>query len=185
MAWDPYSRAKDATYGAYIENYDPKAVESFRERGRGEPFLNALSNHSVVDRVGIANFLLEQGMDATAVSYDDRINGLHVLFGVREHDFDLEAPLLERILKEGADINLRSPRFGRPLQMLCKMPASDSELAPFFDVFFSRPDIDLELLVRRDPPYTQRDVLLGIPDTLPEFYPRAQKYLSEHPQKMS
>lgn len=185
MTWDPYSRAYSGSYEEYVENYDPRVVDDYRARGRGEPLLRSISNPSPVDRVGIASFLLDQGMDASVVESGDRTNALHVLLGVRSHDFKLEAPLLERILDGGADINLRSPRFGRPLEMLCRLPVGDADAEPFYEVFFSRPDIRLDLLVRREPPFSQRDILMGVTPELVNLHSHAEAYLAAHAEVVS
>ncbi|MFD2675398.1 hypothetical protein, partial [Gulosibacter bifidus] len=61
--------------------------------------------------------MLDNGVPASYVPPDplSRYNALHILFAQREHDYELEAPLLRRLLAEGADINGYAPRIGTPL----------------------------------------------------------------------
>lgn len=181
-AWDPYVAASMGGYEEYVKNYDQEIIDGFRAKGRGEPLLQALGNHSAVDRVKISNFLLDRGADASARAKGEKVNALHVLFGVRNHDFTLEAPLLGRILRGGADVNFYSPRFGRPLEMLWKLPADDDDMRPFYEVFFSDPNIDLDLLIREGRPYTQRDLLRGVSPRLRHMHECAQSYLEAHPE---
>lgn len=182
MFWGLYMGAQTGTYEDYVKNYDHAAVEEFRADGQGEPLLKAIGNHSTVDRVRIANFLLDRGADAAAVSPGDNVNALHILFSPGSHDFDLEAPLLKRLLEGGADVDLCSARFARPLRMLIMMPAKGSKLEPFLDVFFARADIDLSLPIKKDSPYTQRDFLQGVSPKSTERYAYAQAYLEAHPE---
>lgn len=182
MLWSLYMGAQTGTFEEYAKGYDQATVEECRASGHGEPLLKALGNHSVVDRVKISNFLLDRGADASAPAKGDNVNALHVLFGVRNHDFTLEAPLLERILEGGADVNLCSPRFARPLWMLMMMPVKGWKLEPFLDVFFGRADMDLSLPIEKDSPYTQREFLEGVSPKSTERYVYAQAYLEAHPE---
>ncbi|RRR17540.1 hypothetical protein DS079_14415 [Brachybacterium paraconglomeratum] len=101
---------------------------------------------------------------------DDNINVLHVLFSgsFREHNFRAEAKVLKRLLDGGADINLRSPRFGLPLEALDSMAASDEHLKPFYDVVFARPDIDMSIIVNKVTGFSLGEKLVRSPrDVLP------------------
>ena len=52
--------------------------------------------------------------------------------------------MLERLLGGGADPNLAAPKFGTALQMVAAfINADEDELAPVYDVFFSREGLDL------------------------------------------
>lgn len=180
MEWNPYYAASDDSYEEFMEHYVRELTIDFRRSGGGTPLMGALRNKNPQDKVRIANLLLDDGADASLVAEgSDQINVLHVLFGLRwkYHDFQLEAPLLARLLEGGADINLKSPRFGVPMEMLASMGASDEELAPFYDVVFSRPDIDFDVVINEVGPYTLGDRLLssGRPD-LPK---RARAYLDK------
>ena len=112
---------------------------------------------------------------SSVVSEGDNINVLHVLFSglADEHDFELEAPLLRRLLDGGADINLRSPRFGYPLEALSWMAATDDDLQPFYDVVFARPDIDMSAIINKHGS-TLGELLIST--TRPDMTRRAEEY---------
>ena len=101
---------------------------------------------------------------------DNNINVLHVLFfgSFRELNFLAEANVLKRLLDGGADINLRSPRFGLPLEALDSMAPSDEHLNPFYDVVFARPDIDMSIIVNKVTGFSLGEKLVRSPrDVLP------------------
>lgn len=104
----------------------------------------ALRNTDLNARIAIANRLIDDGAD-TGAQTGDHVNALHVLLSATEHDFDREPALLQRLLDGGADVNLCSgQRWGTPVQALSRMIAfSDNTLAPFYDVLFSRPELDV------------------------------------------
>ena len=98
----------------------------------------ALSHSDHVQRVALANRLLDDGADVR------RGHPLHRLLGRNSHNFDAEAPLLARMLDAGADVNEVDPKFGTPLETLAgKGKFSDVALTPFYDVLLARPDLDL------------------------------------------
>ncbi|WP_127821406.1 hypothetical protein [Rathayibacter rathayi] len=104
--------------------------------------------------MAIANRLLDDGADPSLVSTDgDRVNVLHVLWGrARDRDPEAEAALIARLLDGGADINLRSPRFGLPLTMLLTNISAKPEYlrAAFAAVTaHSRPDLTAHVDRRR------------------------------------
>jgi hypothetical protein len=104
----------------------------------------AVANTDPGARTAIANRLLDDGADAAAVIDQDQYNVLHILFGHVKHDVEPEARLLERLLERGADVNWVSPRWGTPIQTLAStLKFSDETFAPFYDVLFARPDLDL------------------------------------------
>lgn len=144
--------------------------------------LGAVSNRDPRERAQIVELLLNDGADVSYVSAGDKINVLHVLLGnsLKQVDVKYDAPLLRRLIDAGADVNLRSPRFGRPIELLRRLPLSDEESFQLADAFFSSPDIDLDALVRRDPDYSVRDVIERLPDQLPKFKDRAMRYVREH-----
>src|SRR5690349_2352237 len=78
----------------------------------------ALGNNDPASRVAIAEALLDDGADATTLSGAERYTVLHILFGRLTHDFELEAPLLKRLLDAGADVNAVAADVGTPLQTL-------------------------------------------------------------------
>lgn len=152
----PLGQAKLGTFEDFLKVYQGGGVDPT------SLLLSAISNHSVPDRIAIAEKLLEDGADASVVEGEDRVNCLHVLFGGprEDHDFEAEAVLLRRLLEGGADINLWSPRFGYPLQVLVGVPISDEKLVPWYDVIFSRPELDLDVKIMKGKDYTLRDLLL-------------------------
>jgi hypothetical protein len=114
--------------------------------GDGRTLLTlALANTDPVARVAIANRLLDDGADASVRVGPERFTTPHLLLGHTSHEADAEAPLLKRLLDGGADVNAEVPgRWGTPLRTLARQAKfSDAELAPFYDVLFARPDLDL------------------------------------------
>ncbi len=81
-------------------------------------------------------------MPAAALSGAEGPTTLHVLLGRGKHDFPGEAPLLERLLYGGADVNRAVDGFGTPLHTAARQFAfTDAAFALFYDVLFARPDL--------------------------------------------
>jgi hypothetical protein len=120
-----------ACYEPAFVNYDGFASGTLLTLG--------LANDDPASRVAIASRLLDDGADVTIG------HPLHVLVGQNTHDFVSEAILLERMLDAGADVNEVMPNDNAtPLEAAAsKFKFSDRDLTPFYDVFLSRPDIDL------------------------------------------
>ena len=169
--------AKRSTLKEFLEEVRARGPVDWSDPLWAGTLSGAIANKSPEDRVAIANFVLDQGVDPSVVDDGDRTNILHELFvgGERGHDFELEAPLLERLLDGGADINLRSPRFGVPLEALSSMGASDEKLQPFYDVVFARPDIDMSMVIN-DHNSTLGDLLTST--TRPDMTRRATEYIA-------
>ncbi|WP_426245469.1 hypothetical protein [Nocardioides sp. LHG3406-4] len=132
-----HGAAARGSYDEFEAVYDPsEAKKDFS----GASLLGlALGNGDPAARVAIANRLLDDGADVMA--HGDE---LHVLLGATAHDFEAEPALLRRMLDAGADVNRVVPRFGTPLETLADVfKFSDATLAPFYDVLFDRPDLDL------------------------------------------
>lgn len=127
----------------FLEDYEP-ALATWADEDGSTLLMRALRNADPASRVAIATRLLDDGAEAGAAT-DGHVNALHVLLSATAHDFLAEAPLLGRLLDEGADINADTgDRWGRPLQTLSRtMKFSDESLAPFYDVLFARPDLDV------------------------------------------
>lgn len=101
----------------------------------------AVHNKDFGARTGIAERLLDDGADATAVHKNAGILQHLLSYGV--HDFPAEVPLLQRLLAEGADVNRVDPKNGTPLEALAaQFKFSDEQLAPFYDVLLAHPDLD-------------------------------------------
>jgi hypothetical protein len=180
MKWNPKYSAKHDTYAQFMRQYDRRLAVEYRGSGT-TALLGALANRNPADRVRIAYQLLDDGIDAATISTRDGINALHVLFsGRKRHDFPAEAPLLERILEGGADLNLRSPRFGVPLEELSRMNASDFDLVPFYEVVFGRPDLDLGVVISPHTGATLRGLLAELPSERADLQRRAADYDVTH-----
>lgn len=163
MVWNPWMRAKRDSFEEFVAQYDREKALTYRRSDGGTALMGAMANKDPLSRVRIANLLLDDGADASVVGASDNINVLHVLFGrSQEHEVEAEAVLVERLLDGGADINLQSPRFGCPVECLANMAASDDELAPFYEVVFSRPDLDLDAVVNAARGVRLRDYLVGM-----------------------
>ncbi|NQX12103.1 hypothetical protein HQQ80_10745 [Microbacteriaceae bacterium VKM Ac-2855] len=135
--------------------YDPVTMHNYVKDGIGGFLSKAMANEDPVARLAIANRLLDDGADPSLVSTDgDRVNVLHVLWGRdRDRDPEPEAALIARLLDGGADINLRSPRFGLPLTMLSqKIVATPEYLPAVFAAItaHSRPDLTAHIDNRRE-----------------------------------
>ncbi|GGO57470.1 hypothetical protein GCM10012287_53430 [Streptomyces daqingensis] len=133
--------ARRGTYEEFLSRYEPGAARAADSTGR--TLLHAaLANGDLHARVAIAVRLLDDGADAAALSGAEGFTTLHVLLGRGKHDFPGEAPLLERLLDGGADVNRAVERFGTPLHTAARQFAfTDAALAPFYDVLFARPDL--------------------------------------------
>jgi len=137
--------AMSGTYEQFTEVYEPEQATSWVNPS-GQTLLHlALSHGKPEERVAISNRLLDDGADPSTLALDEGVTTLHALFGHNSHDFAAEAPLLRRLLDGGADINaVAGDRWGTPIQTLAaKGKYSDKQLAPFYDVIFARPDLDL------------------------------------------
>lgn len=144
----------------------------------------ALGNKDLTARVEIVNWMLDNGADPAQVDADEKINALHAMFEEREHDFVGEAKLLQRLLDGGADINLKAPKWSVPIQaMLENYKLTDDVSTPFYDVIFSYPGIDWEVIVRKafgEPASLERSVELAA-KRRPELYRRMRNYMENGP----
>ena len=143
MAYPRVYFSATASEAEFLADYDPSLARWAGEDG-STLLMRALRNSDPASRVAIATRLLDDGADAGAAT-EGHVNALHVLLSATAHDFTAEAPLLARLLDEGADINADSgSRWGTPLQTLSRtLKFSDESLAPFYDILFARPDLDV------------------------------------------
>jgi hypothetical protein len=127
----------------FLADYEP-SLATWADEDGSTLLMRALRNGDPASRVAIATRLLDDGADAGAAT-KSQVNALHVLLSATAHDFIAEAPLLTRLLEGGADINADSgSRWGTPLQTLSRtLKFSDEALAPFYDVLFARPELDV------------------------------------------
>jgi hypothetical protein len=129
----------------FLAQYEPDQATSWVSI-TGQTLLHlALGNGDPGARVAIANRLLDDGADPTVTIAPEHYTTVHVLLGQNAHDAPAEAPLLERLLDAGVDVNAVAGRGrGTALQTLTATGKySDADLAPFYDVLFARPDLDL------------------------------------------
>jgi len=151
----PIHLAKYGTYKEFCLVYDPVTMPFDPEAGVVGLLGQAVANKDPRERLAIANRLLDDGADPSLVSTSgDRVNVLHVLWGrERDRDAEAEAVLIARLLDGGADINLRSPRFGLSLASLATgiSPSPEYLRAAFRAVTeHSRPDLTAHVDQKRD-----------------------------------
>ena len=175
----PGSAAKRGTLEEFLTSVEGNPEKDWRS------FLFwALHNKDLTARVGIVDWMLDHGADPARVDSEEKINALHVMFEEREHDFVEEARLLQRFLDGGADINLKAPKWNVPIQTIIdEMIAPDAEVAPLYDVLFSYPGIDWDVIVGKafgEPVSLRRSVELSAKQR-PELYRRMCDYLENGP----
>ena len=144
----------------------------------------ALGNSNLASRLEIANWMLDHGADPAQIDPRGKINALHVLLTQREHDYPGEGKLLQRLLDGGADINLKAPKWNVPIYTLWENSlVPDEELSPFYDVLFSHPGIDWDVIVRKmfNVPTSLRDHVDHVAETCPELHRRMHSYLENGP----
>lgn len=129
--------AKNGSLEEFLHVYEAKVDDPT------DLLVRALTNKQPAARVAIADRLLDDGADAGIIQGGN--STVNVLFGQRKHDVPLEAPLLQRLLDLGADVNHASRLGDEPLiQLLNHVSLRDPEMAPFYDVMFARTDLDLD-----------------------------------------
>ncbi|HEY9330936.1 MAG TPA: hypothetical protein VIS09_22290 [Streptomyces sp.] len=135
--------AQTDSLDAFLDAYDPSQANA-EVKGRSV-LMGALTHVNPRERSAIASLLLDDGADATTAQGD--VNALHALLGSARLAPELEAPLLRRLLDDGADVNAVAKGYGTPLQLLMSQFAyTDEALAPFYDVLFARVDLDLLMI---------------------------------------
>ena len=166
-------------------------LEEFKEALAENPdfdwrhfFFHVLSNEDLTARVEIANWMLDHGADPAHIEPHEKINILHVMFTEREHDYIGEAKLLQRFLDGGADINLKAPKWNVPIRtMLDNYGLSDKELGPFYDVIFSYPGIDWDIIVGKPSghPMSLKELVDRAAERRPDLHRRMHDYLQHGP----
>ena len=176
---EPYSAIRRGSFEDFKTSLDENPDFDWKHF-----FLRAFRNQDLTGRVEIVNWMLDHGADPAHVKRGEGINALHVLFTQREHDFVGEAKLLQRLLDGGADINLKAPKWSVPIQaMLENYKLTDDVSTPFYDVIFSYPGIDWEVIVRKafgEPASLERSVELAA-KRRPELYRRMRNYMENGP----
>ena len=176
---EPYSAIRSGSFEDFKTSLDENPDFDWKHF-----FLRAFRNQDLTGRVEIVNWMLDHGADPAHVKRGDGINALHVLFTQREHDFVGEAKLLQRLLDGGADINLKAPKWNVPIYALWENSVvSDEELAPFYDVLFSYPGIDWDVIVKKvfGVPTSFRDYVDHAAKRCPELHRRMHDYLENGP----
>ena len=166
-------------------------LEEFKEALAENPdfdwkhfFFSVFKNEDLTARVEIANWMLDHGADPAYIEPHEKINILHVMFTEREHDYIGEAKLLQRFLDGGADINLKAPKWNVPIRtMLDNYGLSDKELGPFYDVIFSYPGIDWDIIVGKPSghPMSLRELVDRAAERRPDLHRRMHDYLQHGP----
>ena len=134
--------AKYYTFDVFVEEFDLKNLNEVDLVGH-TALDGAVANRDPETRFRTATWLLDHGADPNAgTNRDDTV--LHILFDRKRHDPVRDAELLRRLLDAGADINKSIPKYGRPLAYLMENKDARFESdRPFFEIMFSRPDLDL------------------------------------------
>lgn len=139
----PVYAAEKSSYEEFLAEYSPEMAPLLSASGKTLLFCS-VANKNIDARIAITTQLLDDGADPRVTLRDTNV--LHALFARPQHDAEREAPMLRRLLDGGADVNLVSKRYGSPLQCLIENgPPSEAEMVPFYDVFFSRPDLNLSV----------------------------------------
>lgn len=145
-----------------------------------ELLFSSLGRRDVSDRIKLANYFLDQGADPSYVDSYNRANCLHVLFKRWEYDYQREAPVLQRLLDGGADINQRAGKFGYPLELVTMLLPNETDINHFYDVIFAHPGIDFGVIVNRVTGATLADLYFELPPVMAEETARAKEYIAQH-----
>ncbi len=172
----PTVAASEGTLDDFLQ-----AIQEFPDIDWREDLFEALDNENIESRIQIATWMLDHGVDPAWICPDEKINALHVLFSRRTNDIPAEAPLLQRIIDGGADINLDNRRWGPPLNVLLEnSELEDNHLAPYYDVIFSTPGINWDIQV--GPKATLKSWITNHLHTIyPDFANRMNHYLTHGP----
>ena len=133
-----YHAANGRTYAEFMATYRSSDAMG----PEGSRLLEIALGREPEVRVAMASRLLDDGANP-AIKGEDGLTVLHVLVDGHHHDFDAESPLLRRLLDGGADVNAGYKKHGTPLETIASLFKYDeTQLAPFYDVFVARPDLD-------------------------------------------
>lgn len=138
---------------------------------------DALTNRNAVGRGDIANYLLDHGADATAVTVGQ--STLIVLLS-HNHFGPADGALCAKLIDAGADPNFRSPRGELPLQLVVKMRTdSDDNRREAYQALFGSADLDLPA-DPADPETSIGQWLRQKVDRRPSELPVLAEFLSAH-----
>jgi len=175
--------AIDGTLEEFKQLY---ATDKSRESGFWKTLLlrDAIGDNDPESRTAKANFLLDDGADATwHEAYNGGRNLLHIFLSTiagRSAVLPADIALLRRLLDAGADINGISPKSGTPLQLLYQRSVSysDEVIVPLFDVIFARDDFDL-FVVGAFKKSTYQVVGMSR-DSVPIMWGYIERYIHDH-----
>ena len=184
----PYLTVKLCPPEDFWSTYDPATTPHEQDRDGGTALVAACDHKDPNVRLAMANRLLDDGADPTAYTRAERLNTPHLLLTPSNsppaENVPAEAALLNRLLDGGADINLRSPRWGTPLQALKDIKLADEEMVPYYDVIFERPNLRFDLKLARSKTNPLSDIMRGVAPRLPLLNARFEAYILEHPESM-
>ena len=163
-----------------IETYETPEGRANSLKSLDDLLFTSLGRRDVSDRIKLANYFLDKGADPSYVDRYDRANCLHVLFKAWENDYECEAPLLQRLLDGGADINQRAGRFGYPLELVRMMLPNETDINHFYDVIFAHPGIDFSVMINWVSGATLADQYIGLPPSMAGVTARAKEYIAQH-----
>lgn len=141
---DVGTAAQYGTYAEFLAGYRSSMAATWASRGRGLLQM-ALCNTDSVERTSIAHRLLDDGADAAMVT-SDGWSTAQLLVGRVDIDRrpDLDVPVLTALFDAGCDVNHVHPVRGTAfVQLAARFMMSDDELAPYYEAFLARPDLDL------------------------------------------
>lgn len=147
-----FMAAQTGDYDAFASVYHPAGDDATAL------LFQALSNPDPVARAAIAHRLIDDGADTAAIGA--RATTINTLLGQVRHDVALEAPLLQRLIDGGADVNHREERGLLPVRQVVKVgvDGGDEGRRPLYEVLFAAPDLDLTLPSHpRKPEVSQRE----------------------------
>lgn len=139
----PVAAADYGSYQEFMELYEGSEIQQNIGTfitGFAPLLWRSVVNKDIDARIAISNQLIDDGVD---VAYeDDETNVLHVYFNNRTFEPEKEAPLLRRLMKGGADLNLRTSNGETPIGLLLKRSVllPNISMAPFFNVLLDFPE---------------------------------------------
>lgn len=172
----PYIVAKRGTLEEFVAS-----CEANPELDPRKYITEAIANRDPENRVNIVTWLLDQGADASYADPETGVNLLHIWFSQRDINPALEAPVIQRLLEQGADINGYANKWGRPLAVLYENSRlSDDDSKPLYDVVFAQPGIDWGVPANKTgaAPQTLRELIETGQVRKPDMIRRMHEYLN-------
>jgi uncharacterized protein len=139
--------------------------------------LSALSNSNARARYAIANFLLDEGARATAISPSGS-GALVLALSARTHDLPRTVDVVARLLAIGADPNQRGGRGQTPSHYLPNLNKfTDADLASLYDLWFAQPGLRFDIPNKADK--NAKELARNFPDRT-DLVARMEAYDIEH-----